>query len=182
MAIIACLGWGSLIWNPRELPIQRKWHEDGPFLNIEFARQSSDGRITLVVIDGEQSAPVRALWAVMDIQNLDDAREALKRREGAKKSEHIGIWQTGDKPPTSIPAISNWSINRGIDAVVWTALPPKFDGKDRIPSAEEVVSYLRGLRGVQRDNAERYVRLTPRQIDTPYRRSIEAELGWTAID
>jgi hypothetical protein len=179
---IACLGWGSLVWDPRSLPIQRAWFSDGPFVRVEFTRQSSDGRVTLVV--EPNAAPVRVLWAVMLPTDLELAREALRDREGitAKKWESlIGSWQRNEEVPQSIPDLSNWTQANGLDAVIWTALDYKFDGLDVSPTADQVVDYLRPLTGTMRENAERYVRYAPRQIDTEYRRKIEAELGWSYL-
>lgn len=182
LSTIVCLGWGSLVWEPRELPIQRKWFDDGPFIQVEFARQSQDGRITLVLAKTEN--PVRALWAVMDATELAAAKKALREREGIplkNEQKHIGAWSTGQPSPEHIPQLTEWAQAQGIDHVIWTALPSKFKGADQ-PTSEQVLEYLTALTGAQRDNAERYVRRAPKQIDTPYRRKIEAALHWTPID
>jgi hypothetical protein len=180
MARIACLGWGSLVWDPRELPLQREWFADGPFVQVEFVRQSKDGRITLVL---EASAlPVRSLWTVMEGTDLTFARDALRKREGLPQncSEGIGAWSRCDSSPELISHLPEWAPSHEVEGVVWTALPPKFNGKERrVPTIEEVLEYLRGLTGNVRDLAERYIRRTPRQIDTRYRRRIEAVLQWT---
>jgi hypothetical protein len=78
--------------------------------------------------------------------------------------------------------MSTWANAHGVDNVIWTALPPKFGDKDRTPAIDEVLNHLKRLEGSRRDNAERYVRLAPSQIDTAYRRRIEAELGWTPLE
>jgi hypothetical protein len=187
MAIIACLGWGSLVWDPRGLPIQRTWFEDGPFVNVEFTRQSDDGRITLIL---EPSAtPVRSLWAVMDAKDIVTARKDLQMRERIlekNKQSHIGSWSEGqpaNQPlPKSVIGLSDWAQARGVDHIVWTALPSKFNGKNQTPSQQDVINYLNGLTGTKRDNAERYIRFAPKQIDTAYRRAIEAALHWTGTD
>jgi hypothetical protein len=177
---IACLGWGSLIWDPRSLPIERKWFEDGPCVPVEFTRQSGDGRITLVI--EPTAAPVRVLWALMLPTELQAAREALRDREGITGNNwtsRIGCWQRGEGAPRTIPGLSDWAQAHGLDSAVWTALGPKFNGKEISPTVDQVIEYLRTLTGPVRDNTERYVRCAPRQIDTAYRRRIEAEFGWS---
>ncbi len=181
LTMIACLGWGSLVWDPRGLPIQRQWFNDGPFIHVEFTRKSKDGRITLVLTDG--ATPVRSLWAVMDSTDLTSAMSDLREREEIPKTnqeKHIGSWSSGQPSPSLILDLAEWAAARGVAHVIWTKLPPKFE-IERTPSPEEVVQYLAKLVGTRRDLAERYVRLAPRQIDTTYRRRIESALQWTAL-
>jgi hypothetical protein len=178
---IACLGWGSLIWDPRNLPIQSEWFKDGPFAPVEFTRKSRDGRITLVI--DPSAAPVRLLWALMLPTELEKAREALRDREGipgSNWSSRIGSWQRGEGPPGDpILELPRWAESHSVDAVIWTALKSRFCDQDTSPSVEQVIRYLQGLTGTARDHAERYIRCAPRQIDTAYRRRIEAALGWS---
>ena len=88
---IACLGWGSLVWDSRGLPVHKPWFMDGPLLPIEFVRQSEGGRITLVLVSN--LACVRSLWALMSVTDLAKAKEELADREGIKEkyiSKYIG--------------------------------------------------------------------------------------------
>jgi hypothetical protein len=178
---IACLAWGSLVWDRRQLPISGEWFKDGPLVPVEFSRQSDNGRITLVI--DPKAEPVRVLWAHMLSSSLADAQKALRDREGIRGAtwlSRIGSWRSGDSTPRDIPDLPQWAKARGLDGVIWTALAPKFGGKDRSPSADEVIAYLRRLSGTVRDNARQYVEKAPLQIDTIYRREIEAALGWSS--
>ena len=191
--VIACLGWGSLIWYPRELPIQRSWFEDGPLVRVEFVRQSKHNRITLVLHKAAQ--PVRSLWALMTVDNPGETVRALTMSEYpgiAKKDEeeidswskeNIGQWSRDyatNLDRECILDLDAWAKAKSIDHVIWTALPPKFAGcKGRVPTPEDVIERLKKLPECERDHAEEYVRLAPKQIDTKYRRRIEAALGWS---
>jgi hypothetical protein len=77
-----------------------------------------------------------------------------------------------------MPDLAKWADAHGLEAAIWTALVPKFDDIEVRPSVDQVVEYLRGLTRTERDNAKQYIERAPRQIDTEYRRRIEAALGW----
>jgi hypothetical protein len=182
--LIACLGWGSLVWDPRELCVRGDWFKDGPFLPIEFARQSSGGRITLVLVPAGFSL-VRALWKPISVENLLSARKMLGKRECpdlAKPETCVDYWPHGSQNRYVARRVGQWARALQIDAVVWTNLPPRFGGKDKtILSVGEVVTYLGGLRGENRRRAKRYIQMAPKQIDTDYRRAIESKLKWRPL-
>lgn len=176
---IVCLGWGSLILAPGDLPLRTGWSGDGPKLPVEFARKSKDGRITLVV--SENTPSVDVLWTALAVQDMDEAKRALKEREDTV-AKNIGFWNVKDcSDHGEARTIAVWAAAKGFDGVVWTALPPKFPDISGKPSCDEVVEYLRTLEGSTRLAAEKYVRSAPDQIQTPYRDAIERELGWTPV-
>ncbi|WP_369326183.1 hypothetical protein AB6N01_16190 [Alcaligenes nematophilus] len=180
--MIAFLGWGSLIWDPRDLPIIPPWHPDGPPVRVEFLRQSMDGRLTLVLAD--DAAPVRALWVRAKATTLEQAKHDLRVREKIpqKHLEHwIGSWSRGCANPSLILDLDAWADEHGVEHVVWTALPSKFnDENGTSPSIDQAVQYLSGLQGTERALAEEYVRRAPPQVATAYRQRFEVELGWSS--
>ena len=69
------------------------WFSDGPFLPIEFVRQSKDDRITLVLSEGVSL--VRSLWSLMSVDSMDEAAKCLAEREGILEkniARDIGKW------------------------------------------------------------------------------------------
>ncbi|MPY73090.1 MAG: hypothetical protein GEU87_02415 [Alphaproteobacteria bacterium] len=126
-----------------------------------------------------QARPVRSLWAIMDNMSLDDAKCALKEREGCQKINAIHSSDQESAKRDKILDLDAWAEAHSVEHVIWTGLPPKFDNQNSRPDVNQVIRHLHGLRGAKRDNAERYIRRAPRQIDTEYRRAIEAEFGWT---
>ena len=177
--LIACLAWGSLVWDPGELPVRREWFADGPLLPIEFAGRSGNGRVTLVLLD--KAPVVRSLWALMSISDLQGAKEALADREKMTskiKTENIGFWSGKLKSDgVGVEEIEEWANRVGVDAVVWTALGPKFGSENKYSPdlADKVIEYLRSLSYVKGQNAERYIRQAPRQIWS-------APLEWSGLN
>ena len=148
-------------------------------MRVEFVRESADRRITLVL---EGSAPPSpSLWAIFHSKDVDAARAALQARERCGPGG-VKEWSTGEAEPRDIIGLAEWARARRIESVVWTALGPKFGGRDGVvPTIGQVIEHLSQLDDAARSNAERYIRRAPRQIDTPYRRQIEAALSWTPL-
>lgn len=187
---IAILGWGSLIWNPRNLEINKTqgpngWFSDGPMLPIEFARISQDGRLTLVIVPkGEK---VKTLYAISKYKVLEHAIIDLAVREGCGKSK-IGFFVKSDgnfQSKSNIREyIESWiNLKEEIEAVIWTDLSMNFKDKIGIDFNEEnAINYLKYLPLEIKVKAEQYIRRAPSAVITPIRVAIENELGWTRIN
>mgnify|MGYP003575943493 CR=1 FL=1 len=171
---IACIGWGSLVWDPGVLRCAGAWRSDGPELPIEFARTSKNGRLTLVITPSAQTVPT--LWTEVDYALPEDAQSALAAREGSP-IHAIGLWP-GPAPRYAVGAdqIVSWAVAQNIGAVVWTALRPKFGGEDgRAPeSAAAAIAYLRGLDSETLPKALAYIKSAPSQVQTGFRAALEA--------
>lgn len=180
---IACLGWGSLIWDPDGLRMDGDWQQGGPKVKVEFVRRSNGGHLTLVLF--HDAEPVCSQWVWMVAEDLDHAVLNLATREGHGKPiklTDIGRWP-GEDADSRIIDLESWAAKRDADHVIWTALPPKF--RNRVtgqyenhewPSADDAVEYLGELRNGELARAKEYVLRAP--VDTAYRRRILRELRW----
>jgi len=166
---VACLGWGSLLWEPRELPVQA-WQNDGPFLPLEFSRVSQDGRVTLVIDATGRSVP--SLWTLLVTEDLESGIAQLAARKGVERLGAIGRWPCDETSPTQ-GIVEAWAKEKGLDGVVWTALKPGFPGaRGKRPSLDDILGHVGKLEGVNRKRAAEYVRRAPAQIATEWRKAI----------
>jgi hypothetical protein len=176
---IAILGWGSLIWQPKELAYNKTfgWQKDGPILPIEFARISKDGRLTLVIT--ENGTKVSVLFTLSNYHNLEEATLNLAVREGSGRN-NIGSYDKNKDTFSSKfrfeDELKNWIKNTDFDAVIWTNLDENWSTK-----INNRIEYLKELKGNTSAITEEYIRRTPIEINTDFRKEIEATLNWTPI-
>lgn len=176
---IACIAWGSLLWRSGPLKLASPWCAGGPELPLEFVRDSDDSE-ELAIVLWAQAQPMPTFYALLDTSDLTTARSMLAQREkiDADQPQWIGSIPAVDGG-ASDPRILAWMEQHGFDGVVWTALPPKFNGVEgQAPSADEAVAYLAALPAPVYRKAEEYVRRVPVAIRTAYRLRFEQALGW----
>lgn len=191
---IAILGWGSLINEPRDLPIKGNWQSDGPELCIEFSRISQRGEradcLTLV-IDERCDSTVTVLYVLSKRSNLQQAIEDLRQREGTELN-NIGFYQVETervapialrRHPKSCETIQIWAQVKDFDAVIWTALSRRFKDAIGIPfNPSAALNYLNGLCAPTKEKALQYIQNTPPQIMTPFRKLLSAQLEMTTAN
>ena len=193
---IGFIGWGSLIWNPRELaiPISKKWHCDGPNLRVEFARFSGVnrqnpelGKLTLVIMEDTAIPSRQTYWARCTLSDLEAARQNLRDREGCQLDAIHWLSRTSDGHPGLIGeaqrTIKEWLLRKDLDAIVWTGLASNWrQHKQEDFSIDGAVAHLISLEGPPKssklEEAQEYVRKTPKQIDTEVRGRIRNRAGW----
>ena len=76
--------------------------------------------------------------------------------------------------------IAAWAAQHELDAAVWTALPPKFEGQvGRAPkSAEQAIEYMRTRDPDTLAKCREYFERAPVQVSTTFRAAIEDAMGW----
>ncbi|MFN3969281.1 hypothetical protein [Flavobacterium sp.] len=190
--LTAILAWGSLTWDPRELDYNKSlgWVYDGPILPIEFARISKDGNLTIVIT--ENGTPVKTFYTFAKTNSsFEEVFENLRIREGKCNRKDIGFYkaETDTFHSEDFPfkeEIRNWSKKKKIKNIIWTNLPEKWEYKDEnhetiFVNPNDRIDYLKSLTGEKKELAETYIRKTPIEIQTNYRKLIELELQWLPI-
>jgi hypothetical protein len=169
---IAILGWGSLVWDRRELCLMQDFQLGGPILPLEFSRKSLDGRLTLVIDQENGRPPSPTRFAMSSFEDLDDAICDLQHREGTA-AENIGFMRVSGGWRASRSDIANRAIaawladhRATVDAVIWTNLGPSSNFSFTSEAAEH---YLGSLKGVCRQKALEYLTRAPDEVKTPLR-------------
>jgi len=178
---ISVLGWGSIVWDRRDLAIAANFEPTGPRLPVEFCRVSRDGRLTLV-IDEALGVPCITYSAVSAFDNLVGAIENLRDRENMTNVRGVGFTipscdkqsvRAAERHAQTVKTISAWTNAKGFDAAIWTALESNFVKKANAPfSVEAVIRYLEKRDAKTFDATLTYVRRAPPEVQTPVRVAI----------
>lgn len=181
----AIIVWGSLFWDPRNLETIGQWFFDGPVLPIEFARISSDKRLTLVIKPTYKK--ITTLYAISSNEDYTVARENLRQREKTNNIGNIGFidFKTNAYHVRSnnlfiLDILRQWNENKGFNAALWSDFSPNFTVKTRKAfTSENIIEYIHNLDDDARHLTLEYIYRTPKQITTQFRNEIERHFNST---
>lgn len=173
---IVFLAWGSLIWEPRDLPLATNWCESGCILPIEFSciSTSRHGALTLVV-DPVHEVPVPTQFAISARSNLNQAIRDLRLREGTENKRNIGFVNLlsnsqRTRHESVASTIRTWAGEQHFDAAVWADFPSNFEERvGEVFSVEYAVAYLQRLPQIGQIAAREYIERAPIGLQTPVR-------------
>lgn len=153
-----------------------EWFKDGPKPPIEFSRLR---RWRVRHCNLPQCITLPGLWAVLEFLSVEDAIRALGARKQIPddRQDGIGILIPND---SEAGVLGQWARALQLEAVIWTALPPRFEDVEGLVLCLDLVhSYLKSLRGEMLEHAKYYIENVPEQIDTPYHRELKKLGGLT---
>jgi len=188
---IAILGWGSLLWDPRDLKLDAPFEPTGPNLPIELCRISKNRRLTLI-IDERFGTLCQTYAAASAFTDLAEAVENLRVREEMSSAADVGFAVIASQErsphavkrhPHAIETIADWTAHAGYDAAIWTALDSDFEAQTREPfSVNAAMRFLEHLEQHDPDafaRALEYIRRAPGATQTPVRETTAARWpGW----
>lgn len=127
--MIVYLAWGSLYWNPEDLPIKNWIPATSLQLPLEFSRISDKGKGRLTLVIDEKNGTYNKIWySETSLKDVNKAINALKKREHTIK-DNIAYTnlKTNRKrvintPKHVVNLIEDWAQSNNIDTVIWTDL------------------------------------------------------------
>lgn len=138
------------------------------------------------MIDYDHGAVVGTYYAPSARVDLRDAITDLVAREGTI-AKRIGFVdsilqaESAREYPEHSEAcaqVRSWLAATNFDAAIWTALGSNFESATGCPfTVNNAVAYLEALPESAREQALKYFRNAPREVDTPLRRRL-IDLGW----
>lgn len=180
--MIAILSWGSLIWKPQDLPLDGAWKQGGPLLPLEFSRVRTARPLTLVLdpVHGV-NCPTQFAWSART--RLEQVIDDIQQRENASPQEvgyvdleqNLSSIQAYPQQINVDRAVRQWCQAQQVLTAVWTAIPPNFAEELGIEfSVEAALQYFEQLSQSEQDSVLEYIKNTPTEITTPFRRRVES--------
>ena len=131
--MIVYLAWGSLYWNPDNLPIVY-WKPTDMEFPLEFSRVSDKGKGRLTLVIDEKNGSKNKIWySETHLKNVDQAINALKKREKTvvKNIAYINLKSKKERvsntPKYLVEMIKKWAIENNITTVIWTDLASNWE-------------------------------------------------------